>query len=192
MTIGIDIDDTLTFLHDIKIKTAQNYITNHNLNFKLVNSATNQFSEMFDWPAAECDKFWFDEADKMLSKVKPRAFAREIIDNLRKSGHKIIIITARTKEWHKDPYKLSYDWLRKNNVYYDELLVGYSDKSQICIDKKIDIFVDDMPSTLVKLQNVGIETILMETPHNKKQNIYRGKIAKDWREVEAFIKSKQD
>ena len=192
MTIGIDIDDTLTFLHDIKIKTAQNYISNHNLNFKLVRSDTHLFSEMFDWPASECDKFWFDEADKMLSEVKPRVFAREFIKKLKNLGHKIIIITARTKELHKDPYQLSCDWLRKNNIYFDELIVGCLDKTQICIDKKIDVFIDDMPSTLVKLQNLGIKTILIENPHNKKQNIYKGTIAKDWQEVETFIKSNQD
>lgn len=142
-------------MHDIKIKTAQNYIANHNLNFKLIKSETHLFSEMFDWPASECDKFWFDEADKMLSEVKPRILARETIRKLKDLWHKIIIIIARTKEWHKAPYQLSYDWLKENDIYFDELIVDCLDKTQICIDKKIDIFIDDMPSTLVKLQDLG-------------------------------------
>lgn len=192
MTIGIDIDDTLTLLYDLKVKTAQSYISKHNLNFKLVDPDSISFGGMFDWPTSECDKFWFEEADKMLAEAQPREFASEVIKQLKKLGHKIIIVTARTTEWHKEPHKMSYDWLRKNDICYDELLVGCMDKTQACVDKKIDIFIDDLPSTLIKLQNIGIDTILIEAPHNKEQNIYSGKIAKDWREIETFITSNQN
>ena len=183
MIIGIDIDDTLTFLQKIKIKTAQDYIKNNNLNYKLINSDANLFSEMFDWPSDVCDKFWFEKADKMLAKVKPRDYAGKVLKRLKKEGHKIVIITSRAKEWHKDPYKLSFKWLKKNNLSFDKLIVGKLDKTQVCIDEKIDCFIDDLPETLTKLQQAGIKTILMKNPHNENQSIYSGKEAKDWKEI---------
>lgn len=187
MIIGIDIDDTLTYLHDIRIKTAERYIAQNNLPYKLVKTDTHLFSEMFDWPVDECDKFWFKEADRMLSKVKAREYASETIKNLIASGNKIIIITARTSEWHKDPYQLSYDWLTKNNIPFDKVLVGHLDKTQVCVEEKIDIFIDDMPNTLVKLQNIGIKTIMMKNPHNNSQHIYSGKIVNNWQEIEGYL-----
>ncbi len=187
MIIGIDIDDTLTFLQRIKIKTAQDYIKRNNLNYKLVKADGNLFSEMFDWPNEVCDKFWFEEADKMLASVKARDYASDTLKRLKEEGNKIVIVTARTKQWHKDPYKLSFDWLIKNNLCFDKLIVGKLDKTQTCIDEKIDCFIDDIPETLTKLQNVGIKTILMKNPHNENQSIYSGKVAKDWKEIYDII-----
>lgn len=189
MIIGIDIDDTLTYLHDIKIKIAKQYIKEHNLPYKLVRTDTYLFSEMFDWPIEECDKFWFANADKMLAEVKARQYAAEVISKLKHNGHKILIITARTKEWHADPYKLSYDWLVQNNIPFDELLVEYTDKTQICIDKKVDLFIDDRPKTLVKLNEVGIKTIMIKNPHNEMlQNDGKFTFAENWNDVYYIVK----
>ena len=65
--------------------------------------------------------------------------------------------------------------------------MGHLDKTQVCVNENIDIFIDDMPNTLVKLQNVDIITIMMLNPHNKKQSIYNGKIVSNWLEIEKII-----
>ena len=100
MIIGIDIDDTLTFLQNTRILTAEKYIRKNKLNYKLLKKDTHLFSEMFDWPIEENNKFWFKEADKMLAKVKTRNYASETIKSFKNNGHKILIITSRTNEWH--------------------------------------------------------------------------------------------
>ena len=187
MIIGIDIDDTLTYLYDVKIKTAQDYIKKNKMPYKMVKSDANFLSDMFDWPAEECDKFWLKESDKMLSKVKARDYASEVIKRLRQKGHKILIITARNKEWHDDPYELSSTWLKKNDILFDELLVGQMDKTQVCVDEGVDIFIDDMPENLVKPYDLGIETIMVINPHNIGQTIYSGKSASSWLEIEKII-----
>lgn len=187
MIIGIDIDDTLTYLHDIKIKAAQDYIKKNKMPYMLVKKDANFLSDMFDWSNEECDKFWFQEADKMLSRVKAREFASDVIKRLKYAGHKILIITARNIDWHKDPYDLSLNWLNKNEILFDKLLVGHLDKTQVCVSEKVDIFIDDLPETLVKLQEVGIKTIMVANPHNIKQKIYNGRVVSDWHEIETII-----
>ena len=187
MIIGIDIDDTLTLLQEIKIKTAQNYITKHNLPYKIVNPDALFFKDMVNWTEEECDTFWISEADEMLAKVPARKNASQVITNLKQNGHKIVIITARSSQWHKDPYQMSYDWLVKNNIPFDKIIVGHIDKTQVCIDEKLDVFIDDIPLTLVKLQPHNIKTILMSTPHNKNQDIYNGCIANNWLDVENML-----
>ena len=67
------------------------------------------------------------------------------------------------------------------------MLVGHLDKTQVCVEEKIDIFIDDMPNTLVKLQNIGIKTIMMKNPHNNSQHIYSGKIVNNWQEIEGYL-----
>ena len=166
MNIGIDIDDTLSYLSEIRIKTAKEYFKEKNLNYHLVRTDTHLFSEMFDWDQDTCDKFWFEKADNMLSIAPLRKNADKVIKQLKEAGHKIFIITARTKQWHKDPYELSYTWLKKNNIIFDELIVGQLNKTQVCLENNIDLFIDDMPGTLKELKAHSIDTLMMKTDHN--------------------------
>ncbi len=189
MIIGIDIDDTLSFLYDRKIKVAEEYIRKNKLPYLLINKEANYLSEMFNWSNEECDKFWIEESDNLLAGARVRDFASVVIRRLKEAGHKIVIITARSTDWHKDPYGLSFNWLNENGILFDKLLVGYTDKTQVCVDEKVNIFIDDLPETLVKLQNVGIKTIMMSNPHNVNQKIYHGRAAKDWLEIEKIIKN---
>lgn len=186
MKIGIDIDDTLSFLEKTRIKTAKKYLKDHGLNYKLIRRNTHLFSEMFNWSQEECDKFWFERADKMLLNAPIRKDASKVIKKLKKEGNEIIIITARTQKWHEDPFGMSEEWLRRNQIPYDELLVGFLDKTEICKEKEVDVFIDDMPKTLKKLKVFGIETILMKNSFNKKEENL--KLVKNWKEVYKTIK----
>lgn len=187
MIIGIDIDDTLTLLHEVKQKTAKDYIQKNNLPYKLINPKALRFKDMFDWPIEECDKFWFSEIEEMLCNATPREHVCSVISRLKQMGHKIVIITARTTEWHKRPYEMSYEWLTKNNIPFDKLIVGFEDKTQVCVEEKVDVFIDDLPSTLVKLQAYNIKTILMSAPHNKTQEEYNGIVANSWLDIENIL-----
>ena len=190
MIIGIDIDDTLSLLQPLKIELANKYIKENNMPYKLIKPNANFFSEMYDWPADVCDKFWDLIGDYLLDTVNAREHASEIISKLRNNGHKIIIITARSSDWHKDPYGMSVDWLNRYKIPFDKLIVGKSDKIPVCLEEKIDLFIDDLPSTLIRLNNVGIDTVMMISPSNQDQTEYKGKKAQNWLEVEKHINNK--
>lgn len=186
MKIGIDIDDTLSFLEKTRVKTAKKYLKRNHLNYKLIRKDTHLFSEMFNWPQEECDKFWFEMADDMLLKAPVRKDASKVIKRLKKEGNEIIIITARTQKWHKNPFQMSEEWLNNNHIPYDELLVGFLDKTEICKEKGIDVFIDDMPNTLKKLKPFGIETMLMKNSYNVDEKDL--KLVKNWKEIYNNIK----
>lgn len=188
MIIGVDIDDTLTYLHDERIRVAEKFIADNHMPYKCINPDSRWISEVFDWTQEDFSKFWFSEIDNLLASVSPRPHAVEAMKNFKACGHRIVIVTARDNIWHKDAYKLSYDWLKHNDIIYDDLIVGKIDKTQACLDAKVDIFIDDMPSNLNKLQKVGIDTILMLNPDTVERDTYSGKIATNWLEVEELIK----
>lgn len=144
----------------------ENYIKKNNLPYKLVNAESNLFEEVFDWSKEDFNKFWFSTIDEELEKIECKPFAKETIKNLRNKGHKIFIITARNSIWHKDPYKLSYDWLIKNEIEFDKLIIGQEEKVSSCLENKIDIFIDDHEKHIASLNDVGIKTILFKNIHN--------------------------
>ena len=91
--------------------------------------------------------------------AKPRFNAVETINRLRKEGHKIIIITARDSEFHDDPYFLSKNWLNKNNIKYDKLIVNAREKGTVCKNENIDLFIDDQLNNCLDVLKEGIKVI---------------------------------
>ena len=63
--------------------------------------------------------------EEIIKNIMPRDNVKETI------LYKIYTITSRSKEYHKDSYQISYDWLVKNEIYFDELIVNVNDKLKI-------------------------------------------------------------
>ncbi|MBQ3494911.1 MAG: HAD hydrolase-like protein [Clostridia bacterium] len=190
MNIGIDIDDTLSTLFKLKIKFVKKYCKQKNWKYKFKSSESSFFSQMFEWPSEEDFKmFWNEKMDTMLSIAPLRKGVVNVLNKLKKQGHKLIIITARSEADHKKPYEMSYDWLTKNKIPFDKLFVGHLNKSHICLDEKIDIFIDDYPKNIIEVGEIGVETILIEAPHNKN---FDGETqrAKNWKQIYKLIQER--
>ena len=105
-------------------------------------------------------KYFLKEIQEDITKnTKLREGAKEFIEKLRKDGYEIYIITARDFEFHDDPYKLSKDWLDKNNIEYDKIIVNAREKAKICKAENIDIFIDDQLANCMKISDEGIRVI---------------------------------
>ena len=167
MRIGIDIDDTLTNVKAELLKAGENYARSLgkdikvDKNFEDKNNNGNKWQEMFQFNYEELKYFLKDIQESITNKAKPRENVVEIINKLKNDGNEIIIITARDSEFHDDPYKYSKDWLDKNNIYYDKLVVNARDKKIACIEEKIDLFIDDSESNCLKVNSAGIKTIIV-------------------------------
>lgn len=167
MNIGIDIDDTLSDLNNLKWKFLTNYIKENKLPYKRVRYDTGNIVKAFNWTEKEAYGVWNEKSDDLLSSAPPRENASKILTKLKNEGNKIFIVTARQKEYHKDPYKLSKDWLDKNNIPYDKILVDSLDKLSVCKANNIKLLVDDRIQNLKHLTKNNIDAYLMVTQTNK-------------------------
>ena len=193
MNIGIDIDDTLTDIRDKLNLAAEKYANElgketKNEEDKYVEDSNNGniYQIKYGFTYEELKYFLSVIHEGITKKEEPRKNCAEIIRKLHNEGHKIYIITARDSEFHEDPYKLSKDWLDKNNIYYDELIVNARNKLEVCQRENIDLFIDDQLANCTKVSEAGIKVIRI-TEYNDIQN---GDIInkKNWNEIYNYIK----
>ena len=81
--------------------------------------------------------------DEMMLHFPCKNNATEVINFLHEKGHKIVIATARSTNWHTKPKEITLEWLKINNIPFDKFYYARNDKEQICIEEKVDVFVDD-------------------------------------------------
>lgn len=190
MKIGIDIDDTLTDIRDELKLAAEKYASElgkKKREDKYIedNNNGNTYQIKYGFTYEELKYFLSVIHEGITQKAAPRENCVEIIKKLHDEGHEIYIITARDYEFHEDPYKLSKDWLDKNNVYYDKLIVNARNKLEICRKENIELFIDDQLANCTKLSEAGIKVIrITEYTDN------HGDIAnkKNWNEIYNYIK----
>ncbi|MDD6879129.1 MAG: hypothetical protein PUD59_02735 [bacterium] len=175
--IGIDIDDTITNTNDlIKELMIRNNLKEEKLDFDSYD----------DGKLNKYDKLIRQNICDVLSNCKLRDNSKEVIDYFKNIGCKIILITARSNHYSDNVYDITVNYLKNNNIYYDELLFGYSDKVDICVEKGIDIMLDDNYTLISKLNNTNVKGVLFETSYNKIYN-YNGDSVDSWLEFKKFV-----
>ncbi len=167
MIIGIDIDDTITDNYACLFHYAQKYtIEELGKNIEKIDRncvSDKYYSTAHDWNEEEHKEFLDKYYQTILLNAKPKLFAVETINQLKKEGHKIILITARFPSDKFDIKELTIQWLKDNKINYDELIVNAQDKVEVAKKKQIDIFVDDSIRNCEKMSEAQIETYIMDT-----------------------------
>ncbi len=189
MKIGIDIDDTLTDINEELENAALEYANQLGKKVKDVTDLVdkndgNIYEVKYGFSYEELKYFLKDIQESIIGKAIPRENAKETITKLKKVGYEIYIITARDSEFHDDPYTLSKEWLDKNNIEYDKLIVNARDKAQICQEEKIDLFIDDKVSNCLDVSNIGVIAIRIANDTNKYDNFVT---LKDWNSIYEYI-----
>ena len=67
--------------------------------------------------------------NRFLRRLNIKIFAKDVIKKLKEQGHKIYLITARWDMPNDNIKQITIDWLKENEVEYDELIINASDKS---------------------------------------------------------------
>ncbi len=190
MRIGIDIDDTLTDIKEELELAVLEYANKLGKQIKqdimdLVDKNDGSIYQVkYGFNDEELKYFLKDIQESITQKAVPRDYANEAIRKLKNAGNEIYIITARDCEFHDDPYMLSKEWLDRNKIQYDKLIVNARDKAQICKNEKIDLFIDDKVSNCTDISKIGIKTIRIANDNN----IYDSFITfKDWKSIYQYI-----
>lgn len=135
------------------------------------------------------EKFFDKYLDDIYMGVVVKRNAKEVLRRLRNKGNKLFIITARRNDLSKsvkDVEKMTYDWLKANEIEVDGIFIdAYGDaKAKICKDEKIDIIIDDDPYNYKMITSNGCKCLLYDD--REKYNL-RDDYVTNWLEVEDFI-----
>ena len=143
MVFVFDIDDTICETDAYSEEYILNYFKENNLPYKKVNNITRFAEQKFDWDRETANNWYKTFGDDMLLKFPIKQNSKEILAELKKKGHKIVLATARGDDWHSDPKTATKQWLKDNEIAFDKLFVGRRDKEVICKEEKADFFIDD-------------------------------------------------
>lgn len=190
MRIGIDIDNVISNFNE---KLLDEYLKHDKelRNSGIINSNA-YIRKMFDWTDEEEKIFYYNNIERIAKDLDVVQGAKEYIDKLKQDGHTIYIITGRDNGEYSDSYNMTKEWLKKFDIFYNELIFtnayNKQSKADICVKKNIDIMIDDSISMCKNCIAQGIKTYIMDTQYNRKNNIPR---VHDWKEIYEVIKSEE-
>jgi uncharacterized HAD superfamily protein len=191
LKIGIDIDDTITNSSIIFIKYAIEYNKKYKIEHKIDTTQLDQ-NKAFGWNKFDQKRFLKEYLSKIFDEVTPNKNSVWAINNLKKQGNKIYFITARNEKEAKDTYTITKKWLVKNRINYDELIINCFNKSDICKEKNVDIFIDDNFDNCLKVYNENkINVFMFNTNYNIKYNSDNIVRVFDWMDIYNKIKEKE-
>lgn len=198
MNIGIDIDDTISDTFEALLAYSQKYtiedlkresnidINKDYLNHLYIESASG-------WNDLETKNFWEKYYEDILNAVNIKNFASKVINNKRKNGDKIFLITARWDMPNFDTKKLTENWLLENNVQYDKLFMNASDKVQLVKENNIDLFIDDSFNNCKQIsENTNAKVYMMTSLVNKNLGDEKIKRVFSWPEIDNLISKEEN
>ena len=198
MNIGIDIDDTIADTFEALLAYSQKYtiedlkresnidINKDYLNHLYIESASG-------WNDLETKNFWEKYYEDILKAVNIKNFASKVINNKRKNGDKIFLITARWDMPNFDTKKLTENWLQENNVQFDKLFMNASDKVQLVKENNIDLFIDDSFNNCKQIsENTNAKVYMMTSLVNKNLGDEKIKRVFSWPEIDNLISKEEN
>ena len=156
MNIAIDIDDTLTDTFEYLMPFVAEFYEKDLEELQRNNISYSNIP--MEWRRYEWDleKSYYD---KVVVRTPFKKEAARYVNLLHQMGHKIVIITGRTKTFYTDPYATTEEELKNGNIVYDRLICTL-DKNQACLDEQIDVMIDDLISNCDSVASVKITPIL--------------------------------
>lgn len=178
MRIGIDIDDTICDTWEFLIP----YLSKHfNVDILELKNSNKIYYEACNCTFLEYCNFIKQHSKIWALQYQLKPNVKEVIEKLKQEGHTIIFITARSINGYDDPYQTSLEYLNKNSISFDKLIVNKSDKASVCLEEKIDLFIDDSVSNCKSVSALNIDVLLFATNHNK--NFSKFKKVYNWLEI---------
>ena len=194
MNIGIDVDGVLTDIQSFNLKHAPPFFK-AKFNRDVADIAANDICDVFGCGEDERYAYWKKYLLRNVILESARKDAKKIIRKLHADGHTIFIITKRVFTCQDDFMGklmrfLLRNWLCRNGIKYHEIVFCDNDiadsKRTACIEKQIDIMIDDEPININAIAPIA-KAICYDTTYNQDcegENVFR---AQDWDEVYEFI-----
>ncbi len=178
MRIGIDIDDTICNTWDFVIP----YLSRHfNISISNLKKSNKIYFEACNSTYLEYYEFAKKYYPTIALQYKIKHGVRKVIKKLREDGHEIIFITARSTNGFYDPYKTSLKYLEKHKIPFDKLIVDAKEKAPICLEEKIDLFIDDSVKNCLEVSSINIPVLLFSNKYNENCTLFKRVF--NWKEI---------
>lgn len=168
MRIGIDVDETLT---DTEISFNE-VIKKHNVDFN------KKYSDY--WSKDEAEYILSNFCEEIIGGAKLKEGAKEIVQKLKKDGHELFIITARSNHYSKNIKDITHSLMEDNDLEFDGYYFEQNKKSDIAKKLNIDLMIDDNINVYNNMKRENIDCILF------------GDKIKTWDEVLKYIERKNN
>lgn len=188
ITIGIDLDDTISSSNEMFIKYAKLYNKEKKINFK-IDETQWDLDKSFGWSDNNYKEFCKQYLRTLLNEAETKYNAVEKINKLKNEGYKIIIITSRNEKELNDMYAFTEKWLKNHNINYDKLIINSLQKEEECLKNKVNIFIDDnMKNCINVYKKLQIPVFLFDGLYNTNDKYSNIERVYSWDEIYLKIK----
>jgi uncharacterized HAD superfamily protein len=190
MRIGVDVDEVLCVTNEYFVDY---FNKKHNTSYKrediLDYDYTSFVSHDSDFVISELKCFIEDNLDKF----DIIGGARDTLEKLKGLGHEIVILTSRRVEIRERTIRWLKD--RFGDDFFDEFLIYNRSlsrkrcKSEISVENRIGVLIEDAPHYAARTASCGIPVLLFDCPWNRmveeSELLVR---VRDWDEIDEKIR----
>ncbi len=192
MRIGIDVDGVLNDIGDWHISHGKKYCVENNI-VRPMSLDAYFVKDIFHLSKEERDHFFNKHMVDLVHNIPVRYFASDVIKELKKLGHTIVILTARGNDFlvgeHEGKIEeYTKNWLDKHDIVYDEIITGSRSKVDACFDNKIDIMIEDKDVNIMEISSY-IPVLCFDALHNHHINGVRVHRVYSWYDILEYFKN---
>ncbi len=193
MRIGVDIDGVLNDIGQWHYSCGFKFCIDNHIK-RGFHPDEYMIEKQFELTDEENYKFWREYIFDLMVSIPTRPYAGNILKLLSEMGHEIIILTARDNRYLTNQYANTMnfyveEWLRKNNIIYDEIIAGPGKKKDKCIKHKLDIMIEDKASNVLEISEV-IPVLCFDAPYNAKISKNNVKRVYSWYQIYQYFLDK--
>lgn len=160
MRIGVDIDGVLADSLPLWVNELNRFF---NKNKQVEEIHLYDICRTYDITTQQLDQFLTRKGKYLMSEPLPVPGASYYLSRI-KQYHDIYIVTAREELYGRE----TRGWLKKYSLPYDELLLlGSHEKKEACLEKQLNVLVEDTLEIGVKVSAAGVPVFLMDAPYNQ-------------------------
>lgn len=99
--------------------------------------------------------------------------AKEFLDGLKKKGYKVLLLTARPFEVHRELFKITVDWLSNNNLQYDGIIWGENKNFKIIMEvPNLSFMVENHSSLADQIAKLSYKVFLLTNRYNEGKPVH--------------------
>lgn len=123
---------------------------------------------MLNWTTEQLIIFFDNYYLQYLKDIKPKSEASRVLRKFKQLGFNIHIVTSRVEKDNNIVEKITREWLEKNEITFDKLIINQDEKGDYVKKVNANFFVDDSLINCLSVNNYSSNTkvYLMKTDFN--------------------------